>query len=77
MRAKANMSVQFEDEKKGEIVRNAKADVYLDCSDEVSMDYMKGIIAYAANCMADIVDDIGNEDDSGNIDFEGDGFNGH
>lgn len=57
MRCKFNVALQLEDENTGEMIRNFKADIYLNASDCCSMDYLKECIISACENAVNIVSD--------------------
>lgn len=58
MKGRFNIALQLENESTGEIIRNFRADIYLDILDGCSIDYIKQCIISACNSAIDIVNDV-------------------
>jgi len=57
IRYKFNLSLLVDDENTGEVIRNLRADIYLD-ADECSIDYIKSSIVSACNETIHVLNDI-------------------
>lgn len=57
IRYKFNLSLLVDDENTGEVIRNLRADIYLN-ADECSIDYIKSCIASACNETIHVLNDI-------------------
>lgn len=60
MRYKFNLALLVDNENTGEVIRNLRADIYLD-ADECSIDYIKSCIASACNETMQLLNDIEHE----------------
>lgn len=62
MRYKLNVALLVEAENTGNVIRNVGADVYMNSSDGVSLDYLKQSLVELCNGLIDNINDIGGGD---------------
>jgi hypothetical protein len=58
LKAKFNIAYHLENDETGEIVRNVRADIYIETSDDCSMDYLKDSLISTCNGVIDIIQDV-------------------